>query len=165
MRFNSQQCVDVRYMTSDSCLLSRGAQADSHRVMTFSNEEDVVFFRHHMYEKRGGKEVTLHEVGPRFEMQLYQLRLGTLDQVRIGLRAASWGDMTQVHNGRIYSFTFFHGAVLAYVAHKGITVYVKRYVSKTLVSYICKVRQIRLTTRIWLRRKNIVGLSSYRAQK
>lgn len=51
--------------------------------MTFSNEEDVVFFRHHVYEKQGGKEVVLHEVGPRFEMQLYQLRLGTLDQVRI----------------------------------------------------------------------------------
>lgn len=50
--------------------------------MTFSNEEDVVFFRHHMYDKQGGKDVVLHEVGPRFEMQLYQLRLGTLDQVR-----------------------------------------------------------------------------------
>lgn len=50
--------------------------------MTFSNEEDVLFFRHHMYEKRGGKEVVVNEVGPRFEMQLYQLRLGTLDQVR-----------------------------------------------------------------------------------
>lgn len=42
----------------------------------------MLFFRHHMYEKRGGKEVVLNEVGPRFEMQLYQLRLGTLDQVR-----------------------------------------------------------------------------------
>lgn len=56
-------------------------QVGSQRVMTFSNEEDVIFFRHHTYEKRSGKEVVLHEVGPRFEMQLYQLRLGTLDQV------------------------------------------------------------------------------------
>lgn len=71
--------------------MSRHAQADSHRVMTFSNEADVVFFRHHMYEKRGGKEVVLHEVGPRFEMQLYQLRLGTLDQVRIGVQGVWWG--------------------------------------------------------------------------
>ena len=68
--------------------LSCDAQVDSHRVMTFSNEEDVVFFRHHMYEKRGGKEVVLNEVGPRFEMQLYQLRLGTLDQVGNGVSAA-----------------------------------------------------------------------------
>lgn len=49
--------------------------------MTFANDQDVMSFRHHMYEKRGGKEVVLNEVGPRFEMQLYQLRLGTLDQV------------------------------------------------------------------------------------
>lgn len=57
-------------------------QAESHRVMTFANEEDVLSFRHHIYSKQG-KEVALHEVGPRFEMQLYQLRLGTLDQVRL----------------------------------------------------------------------------------
>lgn len=57
-------------------------QADSLRVITFSNEEDIIYFRHHMFEKKGSKEVVLHEVGPRFEMQLYQLRLGTLDQVR-----------------------------------------------------------------------------------
>lgn len=49
--------------------------------MTFANDQDVLSFRHHMYEKQGRKEVALHEVGPRFEMQLYQLRLGTLDQV------------------------------------------------------------------------------------
>ncbi|CAM9824517.1 unnamed protein product, partial [Sphacelaria rigidula] len=56
-------------------------KAESPRVMTFANDEDVLSFRHHMYEKRSGKEVVLNEVGPRFEMQLYQLRLGTLDQV------------------------------------------------------------------------------------
>lgn len=32
-----------------------------------------------MYDKEG-KRVELSEVGPRFEMQLYQIRLGTLDQ-------------------------------------------------------------------------------------
>mmetsp|Transcript_46990 Transcript_46990/g.56539 ORF Transcript_46990/g.56539 Transcript_46990/m.56539 type:complete len:384 (-) Transcript_46990:170-1321(-) len=55
---------------------------DTRRVITFSNDDDFISFRHHMYTKEGGmeKEVTLHEVGPRFEMRLYQLRLGTLDQ-------------------------------------------------------------------------------------
>lgn len=52
---------------------------DSKRVITFSNEKDHISFRHHMYEK-SGKEIILQEIGPRFEMQLYKLRLGTVDQ-------------------------------------------------------------------------------------
>jgi len=56
-------------------------KAESKRVVTFANREDFVSFRHHMYERpKGAKEVTLKEVGPRFELRLYQLRLGTLDQ-------------------------------------------------------------------------------------
>lgn len=53
---------------------------DSKRVVTFSNDGDFVSFRHHMYSKPTHDAVTLHEVGPRFEMRLYQVRLGTLDQ-------------------------------------------------------------------------------------
>ena len=52
---------------------------DSKRVVTFSNEDDHIAFRHHTFEKQG-KEVILQEVGPRFDLQLYKLRLGTLDQ-------------------------------------------------------------------------------------
>lgn len=53
---------------------------DTRRIVTFSNDNDFISFRHHMYSKTGKDDVTLHEVGPRFEMRLYQLRLGTLDQ-------------------------------------------------------------------------------------
>jgi len=53
---------------------------DSKRVVTFSNENDHISFRHHLFEKRG-REVTLQEVGPRFDLQLYKLQLGTLDQL------------------------------------------------------------------------------------
>lgn len=52
---------------------------DTKRIVTFGNDNDFISFRHHMYSQ-AGKEVTLHEVGPRFEMRLYQIRLGTLDQ-------------------------------------------------------------------------------------
>jgi len=52
---------------------------DSKRLVTFSNENDHISFRHHTFEKQG-REVTLSEVGPRFDMQLYKLQLGTLDQ-------------------------------------------------------------------------------------
>ncbi len=53
---------------------------DTKRVVTFSNDDDFVSFRHHVYAKSGVDKVALSEVGPRFEMRLYQLRLGTLDQ-------------------------------------------------------------------------------------
>ena len=52
----------------------------SKRLVTYSNENDHMSFRHHLYEKQG-REVTLQEVGPRFDLQLYKLQLGTLDQL------------------------------------------------------------------------------------
>jgi len=55
-------------------------QSDTKRVVTFSNDNDYISFRHHVYNKTGKNDVALHEVGPRFEMRLYQLRLGTLEQ-------------------------------------------------------------------------------------
>jgi len=55
-------------------------RADTKRVVTFSNDNDFISFRHHMYSKPAHDSVTLHEVGPRFELRLYQIRLGTMDQ-------------------------------------------------------------------------------------
>ena len=55
-------------------------RADTKRVITFANDNDFISFRHHMYSKPTHDSVALHEVGPRFEMRLYQIRLGTLDQ-------------------------------------------------------------------------------------
>ncbi|KAF9688757.1 hypothetical protein SADUNF_Sadunf01G0021200 [Salix dunnii] len=51
------------------------------RIITFANQYDHISFRHHIYEKHGGpKSVELKEIGPRFEMRLYQIKLGTVDQ-------------------------------------------------------------------------------------
>ena len=56
---------------------------ESARVMTFSNEGDFVSFRHHTFAKPAGarapRDVVLSEVGPRFELRPFQVRLGTLD--------------------------------------------------------------------------------------
>lgn len=55
---------------------------DTRRIVTFSNAEDHISFRHHVYSKENGDtpdKVTLYEVGPRFEMRLYQIKLGTLE--------------------------------------------------------------------------------------
>eukprot|EP01118_Nematostelium_gracile_P015463 TRINITY_DN6204_c0_g1_i1.p1 TRINITY_DN6204_c0_g1~~TRINITY_DN6204_c0_g1_i1.p1 ORF type:complete len:167 (-),score=45.32 TRINITY_DN6204_c0_g1_i1:12-512(-) len=51
---------------------------DSKRIVTFSNQSDYVSFRHHTYEQNG-KEILLKEIGPRFEMKLFQIKLGTVD--------------------------------------------------------------------------------------
>eukprot|EP01104_Vermistella_antarctica_P009947 TRINITY_DN2621_c1_g1_i1.p1 TRINITY_DN2621_c1_g1~~TRINITY_DN2621_c1_g1_i1.p1 ORF type:complete len:288 (+),score=50.74 TRINITY_DN2621_c1_g1_i1:445-1308(+) len=53
---------------------------DARRVISFVNRDDTVSFRHHVYKKEPPKGVELSEVGPRFEMQLYQITLGTIDQ-------------------------------------------------------------------------------------
>lgn len=52
---------------------------ESRRVISFANRDDFISFRHHVYKKTGHKEIDLKEVGPRFEMRLYQLKLGTID--------------------------------------------------------------------------------------
>ncbi|KXS10889.1 Brix-domain-containing protein [Gonapodya prolifera JEL478] len=51
---------------------------DSKRVLTFANKSDYVSFRHHVYHKVAA-DVRLAEVGPRFEMKLYEIRLGTIE--------------------------------------------------------------------------------------
>eukprot|EP00054_Salpingoeca_dolichothecata_P036731 m.8473 g.8473 ORF g.8473 m.8473 type:complete len:181 (-) comp6982_c0_seq1:260-802(-) len=52
---------------------------DSKRVITFANQDDHISFRHHVYT-RSGKDIELSEIGPRFEMKVYQIKLGTADQ-------------------------------------------------------------------------------------
>lgn len=54
---------------------------DSKRVLTFANHDDFISFRHHTYKKKeaGSKELELSEVGPRFQLRLYEIKLGTLE--------------------------------------------------------------------------------------
>ncbi|KAI0321827.1 Brix-domain-containing protein [Amylostereum chailletii] len=53
---------------------------DSKRVMTFSNENDFISFRHHVFVKIPPKQIQLAEVGPRFELKPYEIRQGTMEQ-------------------------------------------------------------------------------------
>lgn len=53
---------------------------ESKRVITFSNSDDFISFRHHVYKKNlETKKIELTEVGPRFELKLYKLLQGTVD--------------------------------------------------------------------------------------
>lgn len=52
---------------------------ESKRVITFANQNDYISFRHHVYKTVEGGKVEIAEVGPRFELRLYQIKLGTLE--------------------------------------------------------------------------------------
>ncbi|KAI9136497.1 anticodon-binding protein [Paraphysoderma sedebokerense] len=52
---------------------------DSKRIMTFANDNDFISFRHHVFYQTSPKNVELMEVGPRFEMRPYEIKLGTAD--------------------------------------------------------------------------------------
>lgn len=52
---------------------------ETQRVITFANRNDFISFRHHMYSK-DKNNIVLKEAGPRFELQCYEIRLGTMDQ-------------------------------------------------------------------------------------
>lgn len=59
-------------------LFPPGVKKDSSRVITFANRGDYISVRQHVYVRtREGVEIA--EVGPRFEMKLYELKLGTVE--------------------------------------------------------------------------------------
>ncbi|XP_022196044.1 probable ribosome production factor 1 [Nilaparvata lugens] len=49
------------------------------RVVTFHNQRDYIFFRHHRYEFKDNAKPRLKELGPRFTLRLQSLQKGTFD--------------------------------------------------------------------------------------
>ncbi|XP_046389754.1 probable ribosome production factor 1 [Ischnura elegans] len=49
------------------------------RAVTFHNQRDYIFFRHHRYEFKNSEKVKLRELGPRFTLKLRYLQQGTFD--------------------------------------------------------------------------------------
>lgn len=52
---------------------------ESKRCISFVNQNDYLSFRHHVFDSSPKGEPELTEVGPRFEMRLFQVKLGTID--------------------------------------------------------------------------------------
>jgi U3 small nucleolar ribonucleoprotein protein IMP4 len=52
---------------------------DSKRVITFANHDDFISFRQHSY-RYVDSSVELTELGPRFQLKLYHVSLGTIDE-------------------------------------------------------------------------------------
>uniref|UniRef100_A0A1J3IBU2 U3 small nucleolar ribonucleoprotein IMP4 n=1 Tax=Noccaea caerulescens TaxID=107243 RepID=A0A1J3IBU2_NOCCA len=57
-------------------------KVDAKRIVTFSNRNDYISFRNHVYDKGEGgpKSIELKEIGPRFELFLHRVKLGTVEQ-------------------------------------------------------------------------------------
>jgi U3 small nucleolar ribonucleoprotein protein IMP4 len=55
---------------------------ESKRVISLINQSDLIAFRHHVYSREKA-DVHLYEVGPRFDLRLYQIKLGTIDQEEV----------------------------------------------------------------------------------
>uniref|UniRef100_H2Y721 Brix domain-containing protein n=1 Tax=Ciona savignyi TaxID=51511 RepID=H2Y721_CIOSA len=53
---------------------------ESKRTISFINEDDFISFRHHNYSKPDHKNIELKEIGPRFQLRLYEIKLGTIDE-------------------------------------------------------------------------------------
>lgn len=75
---------------------------DSHRIITFANQDDYISFRHHVYRKTDHRNVELTEVGPRFELKLYMIRLGTLEQEATADVEWRWHPYTNTAHKRVF---------------------------------------------------------------
>lgn len=49
------------------------------RVVTFHNQRDYIFFRHHKYDFKSTEKCRLKDLGPRFTLKLRSLQKGTFD--------------------------------------------------------------------------------------
>jgi len=62
-----------------SSMIPHETNLKGRRVMTFHNQRDFVFFRHHRYIFNNEKSASLQEIGPRFTLKLQYLKEGTPD--------------------------------------------------------------------------------------
>ena len=75
--FNTRLGLQVgRALTS---LFPHDPQYEGRHVITFHNQRDFVFVRHHRYIFRNAEKVGIQELGPRFTLKLRSMQKGTFD--------------------------------------------------------------------------------------
>jgi ribosome production factor 1 len=62
-----------------NCLIPQKPDFQGRRVMTYHNQRDFIFFRHHRYMFHTEKNASIQEIGPRFTLKLEYLRRGLPD--------------------------------------------------------------------------------------
>jgi len=63
-----------------AALVPQNPEFQGRRVITFHNQRDFIFFRHHRYIFDNEEKVRLQEIGPRFTLKLKWLQHGTFDE-------------------------------------------------------------------------------------
>lgn len=54
---------------------------ESKRIITFANRDEFISVRNHVYtQPKGVESIEIKEVGPRFELKPYKIKLGTVEQ-------------------------------------------------------------------------------------
>ncbi|CAF1525003.1 unnamed protein product, partial [Didymodactylos carnosus] len=77
--FNTRIGVKVGRLLA--ALFPHDPQYVGRHVITFHNQRDFIFFRHHMYKFKDEKKVGLQELGPRFTLKLKSIQKGTFDSL------------------------------------------------------------------------------------
>ncbi|CAF2982475.1 unnamed protein product [Rotaria socialis] len=75
--FNTR--IGIRVGRLLAALFPHDPQYKARHLITFHNQRDFIFFRHHMYLFKNEKKVALQELGPRFTLKLRSIQRGTFD--------------------------------------------------------------------------------------
>lgn len=79
---NFESFVGLRAMKQLMALFPQDPEFRGRRVITFHNQRDFIFFRHHRYVfAKEGERTRLQEIGPRFTLKLYALHKGVYDPI------------------------------------------------------------------------------------
>ena len=80
---NFNTIVGRRIARFFAALVPQQPEFKGRRVMTFHNQRDFIFFRHHRYmfdeNSKGKIHTNLQEIGPRFTLKLEKIQHGTFD--------------------------------------------------------------------------------------
>jgi len=75
--FNTRLGMSIGRMFS--AILPQRPEFEGRRVITFHNQRDYIFFRHHRYIFDSVEKARIQEIGPRFTLKLKHLQHGTFD--------------------------------------------------------------------------------------
>nr|CAG4641037.1 EOG090X09U6 [Eulimnadia texana] len=70
------------------------------RAVTFHNQRDYIFFRHHRYEFKSEKKVALRELGPRFTLRVKWIQKGVFDTISGEYEWAIEGKRHEIESSR-----------------------------------------------------------------